>query len=356
MMNDTFLSEPINRQIEYAKKNSRFYSYLPEHPVLSSEEFRTIPEISCKDLLVHGAEMLCVSPSRIRRLVDLTTSGTTGIPKRMYFTDSDLDATVRFFCKGMNALMNSDETAVVFMPDGHPDGMTDLLSRGIISFGGRTIVYGAIHDYNDAAELVRHYDPSILVGFPVQMRRLLLTHPEIHPKRVLISADYCADSLIRSVERSTCVEVYTHYGMTETCYGGAVETPARAGMISREDLYIELNPKNEVLITTMGREAIPLIRYNTGDLGVMNDAGNLTKILGRRSDLAQPVSITELDELLFEGNEIIDYTALFHDNELSVVVMGDDDLCRRRLRQRYSDFKIAVRQTEDIPFTGKRTL
>ena len=68
-----------------------------------------------------------------------------------------------------------------------------------------------------------------------------------------------------------------HYGLTETCYGCALECPAHNGYHLRWlDVVVEIvdmdgdtvlppGEVGEVVLTTL-REAMPLIRYRTGDV------------------------------------------------------------------------------------------
>ncbi len=80
-----------------------------------------------------------------------------------------------------------------------------------------------------------------------------------------------------AMEASWGCRVLDHWGMTETCFGGGVECLSRCGYHLRElDLFIEiLSPLTgmpvpegelgEIVVTTLRREAMPLIRYRTGD-------------------------------------------------------------------------------------------
>ena len=83
------------------------------------------------------------------------------------------------------------------MPGNAPDGLCDLLSRGLKCFNAEPKVYGIIHDYDDAANICEK-NSAVFVGIPIQMRRLALLHPELRPKRVLLSADYCAPAVINT--------------------------------------------------------------------------------------------------------------------------------------------------------------
>ena len=83
--------------------------------------------------------------------------------------------------------------------------------------------------------------------------------------------------------------VYEHYGLTESGLGCAVETPLGQGMRCREDILLEVE-QGQILLTTLQREALPLIRYQTGDLGELLPNGNLKKSAGKsRSPRAAPL-------------------------------------------------------------------
>ena len=72
--------------------------------------------------------------------------------------------------------------------------------------------------------------------------------------------------------------MFTHYGMTETGFGGGVECDALDGYHLREgDIFFEVvdhetgqpcpeGAIGEVVITTLTRQGMPLIRYMTGDI------------------------------------------------------------------------------------------
>ena len=122
-----------------------------------------------------------------------------------------------------------------------------------------------------------------LVGIPVQLLALA-RHPAAamlpagRLRSVLLSADYVPDAIVREISRVWGAAVFNHYGMTETGLGGGVECAHRCGCHLREaDLYFEvIDPESgtllldgepgELVVTTLTRKGMPLIRYRTGDL------------------------------------------------------------------------------------------
>lgn len=350
------LLEKLNRQIAYARENSRFYQYLPTK-VNSMEDFRRIPTIGASAITRNGKQLLCCPPNRVRRMVSMQTSGTTAAPKRLAFTEADLQRTVDFFCWGMHTLCDAGDRVGIFMPGSQPDGLCDLLSRGLRQFGAEPVVHGIITDFEAAAQRCRQKEWAVFVGIPVQMRRLALTAPDLRVKRVLLSADYISPAVKRTLERVWNCEVYEHFGMTETGLGCAVETPARQGMVCREDVYLEVE-NGEILLTTLQREAMPLIRYRTGDLGQLLPNGNLGAVFGRMSEASNKICITTLDDVLYKLDTVLDYRAVQRGNRLHLTVLGDAAQAVLAAEAIFPQMRItaSTASEEDMKFTGKRKL
>ncbi len=345
----------LNRQIAYARANAPFYRYLPVQPLQSLDELARLPLTSARDIALHGRYMLCCSPASVRRMVTMRTSGTTGAPKRLAFTDADLEDTVGFFCRGMNLLCSAGDTVGIFMPGHNPDGLCDLLSRGIERFGGIPAVFGPIADYIAAAAFCRQRRPRVLVGVPAQMRRLALTAPDLRPARVLVSADYAAPAVIETLERVWGCEALVHFGMTESGLGCAVETPARDGMHIRGGILLETLPDGELVLTTLRREGMPLIRYRTGDAASLLPNGNLGAVYGRMDELRSPVSAPALDRILFAQDAVLDYSAALCENRLTVRAAGGGvrpKLLQDKLAAAFPGFSVEVLRDKTVCSNG----
>ena len=100
---------------------------------------------------------------------------------------------------------------------------------------------------------------------------------------MLLSSDHVAESLARSLAVAWGAEVFRHWGMTETGYGGAVDCDFHCGCHLREDeLLVEVvDPEigapapagavGEIVVSTLRRRGAPLLRYRTGDLARLID-------------------------------------------------------------------------------------
>ena len=257
-------------------EHSRFYRHLYDGYDL--EDPLSLPLISSEDIVAAGTSIVCLSQSRIKRIVSMMTSGSTAAPKRIYFSEADLDLTIDFFANGMLLMTGPGERVMICMDGQTPDGLGDLLARGLQRDGVEPLVYGYLRDMEDAATYALAHQPHCLVGVPQQVLALAELCPQLRPLTVLLSADNVPDDLRQRIEQLWQTEVFSHWGMRETGLGGAVECPAHDGHhIRHADLLVEIidpisgrrlpdGEWGEIVISTLTREAMPLLRYRTGDI------------------------------------------------------------------------------------------
>lgn len=253
--------------------------------VRDEESLRRLPFTTPDDLYDYKA-FLCVPQGDVQRIVTLQTSGSTSSPKRLAFSENDLARTVSFFSAGMAQLVHPGQTLMVLLPGARcPDGVTDLL-RQALTPSGVHVVAGSPETTADSLQAdLQRWHPHCLVAAPHQLSLLLSSIRVDADFRVLAqcingiqsSGDILNPSVRDGLEQELDCRVLDHYGMTETCFGGGVQCMARNGYHLRElDLFLEiLDPATghpvppgetgEIILTTLNREAMPLIRYRTGD-------------------------------------------------------------------------------------------
>ncbi len=310
------------------------------------KDIEALPFTGSVDIISHGKDMLCVSPRDVARVVSLSTSGTSGAAKRLYFTEGDLERTVRFFAEGMSLMCRSGDRTAVIMPVSAESGLTSLLCEGLRRIGSEARVIPP-NDYASTADALRGFKPDVIVASPAYLRRIALSLVDIRPHSVLLSADYCSAAVRDTIARAWGCRVFTHYGLAETGLGCAVQCPSLDAMHIRSDeVYIEIidpatgrvlpaGERGEIVFSTLRREAMPLIRYRTGDLGALapcrcgSSAPALAGVYGRVAEAECSPSLYELDEALFACDGILDFTAERSADGVSVTVDGDCDAARR---------------------------
>ena len=286
-----------------------------------------LPFTTGQDVKNNSMRMLCVPLADVERIATIQTSGTTGASKRIYFTQHDLERTVDFFSTGMIDVLNGADNCMIFMSGTTENSIARLLQTGLANAKISAEIHGNIKDVHKAYLSARGFE--CYVGIPGEMLYLCRTYPNLRPKSVLLSADYIPKSLASSIESTWKCPVFYHYGMTETCYGFAVQCSDREGMHIRSGEFIveiidpdsdaQLPPGSdgEIVISTLENEALPLIRYRTGDIGRLEDSpcGCLAKlpslavVRGRRDNLKNKINIHMLDELVYAFPTVKNYTA-----------------------------------------------
>ena len=251
------------------------------------QAFRRLPFVTSRQLRERELDFLCVGPGEISRIVTLDTGGSTGSPKRIYFTPEDQQLTVDYFQNGMRLLVNAGDCVLILMPARAPGSIGKLLARGLENFGARAVDYGLPSGEGGEArrllELIQRKRVTAVAALPTHMRLLAetaLALPEKERPRlrcVLLSAEYVPEDLGTILKGAFGCRVYEHYGMTEMGLGCAVSCGEGAGYHIREaDLYIEIvDPETgrviqderpgEIVFTTLNRRGMPFIRYRTGD-------------------------------------------------------------------------------------------
>ena len=245
-----------------------------------------LPRMDAGHLEAPG--LLTVSQDEVARVVTLPSSGSSGPPKRLHFSEADLERTLDFFAVGMSTLCGPGAVVLVLLPGRREHGVADLLRRALPRIGAQAVLPpqqegspACAWNAGGLAELLAQHAATCLVAAPTQLRALL-EHPQARMacrrvQTVLASGEPLPEDLRQAVQRAFGCRVFDHWGMTETGYGGGVECAAASGYHLREaDLLVEVaHPETgqplppgetgEVLISTLGPRALPLLRYKTGD-------------------------------------------------------------------------------------------
>ncbi len=327
----------VQATVARARSRSRFYGrQLADAPEIESlADLARLPFTTADDVRADPLAFVCVSQDEIRRVVTLDSSGTTGAPKRLYFTKADQELTIDFFAAGMSTFTQPGDRVLILLPGETPGSVGDLLALGLQRIGAVPIKHGPVRDPALTREVAVREAATVMVGVPTHLLRLARTaqpgdpRPPVHS--VLLSTDHVPQAIASALEAAWGSAVYNHYGMTEMGLGGGVDCEARRGYHLREaDLFFEVVDPNtgaalepgavgEVVFTTLTREGMPLIRYRTGDLGrwietpcscgtSLRTLAHITTRLNGPMDLgghwlAQP----DLDEALFALDGVLNF-------------------------------------------------
>ena len=277
--------EMLRGTLEYVKRNSPFYrrhlSAFSPDMLQSLQDLTHWPLTTSDDLRRDPLAFLCVSQSAVERVVTLPTRSAAETPKRLFFSAADLELAVDFFHHGFSTGVVPQGRMLVMMPCRTPYSVGDLLSRGLERLPAHPVRYGPMDSPEAVMETVRRESIDCLVGAPTEVAAVAQYANASgfgsgRLRSIWLGTQNTRRSLADEIERSWGSPVFQHYGAAEMCPGGGVQCAARDGFHLREaDLYIEIvDPVTarpladggfgEVVVTTLTREAMPLIRYRTG--------------------------------------------------------------------------------------------
>lgn len=215
-----------------------------------------------------------------------TSSGTTGKPKALFFTKKDLDV-----------LSNNFARCLTMVGCTKNDVLQNMMTYGLFT-GAFMSHYGAekvgmlaipagpgnserqLMLMQDFGTTVAHMTPSYALYFANFVEKKGLNPAkDINLRIVLVGAEAYTEETRARIESAYGADVFNCYGLSEMGGPGVgFECPAKNGVHLWEDTYlIEIIDRNtlepvkpgetgELVITSINRDAMPILRYRTGDL------------------------------------------------------------------------------------------
>jgi len=365
-----YQAHKLQQVLERARHASPFYRVLLRRfdsaPVTTLDDFARVPFTTAEDIRQQGLQFLCVSQSEISRVKTLESSGTTGPVKRMHFTPDDQELTVDFFHHGMSTLVEAGDRVLILLPGERDGSVGDLLGKALIRLGAEPVPHGVVRSLSGTIEVMEQTGVNSLVGIPIQALALAryadtVQGKQLRLKSALLSTDYVPQAVVRELRKLWSCDVFEHYGMSEMGLGGGVDCKAHAGYHLREgDLYFEIidpetgeilpeGERGEIVVTTLTRRGMPLIRYRTGDFSrLLPDPCPCGTLLRRMAPVAarqgnrvilrggKSFTLGDLDEAVFAVDRVVDYRAAVDSRsstamlELGVTVIGRTDAAMKK--------------------------
>lgn len=249
------------------------------------EDIRRLPLTTKTDLRnQYPYGLLCVEREKLVRLH--VSSGTTGQATAVFYSRHDVDHWADLMARCM------------YMTGARPgDTFQNLTGYGLFT-GGLGFHYGSERlglltipsgagNSKRQIQLMQDFSTTVFHIIPSYALRLMdiMTEMGMDPKRDLslriayLGAEPYSEEVRRRVEDFYGIDVYNSYGLSEMNGPGvAFECPYKCGMHIWEDAYFVeiIDPETlepvpdgtlgELVLTTLNREAMPIIRYRSKDL------------------------------------------------------------------------------------------
>jgi len=358
-----YQEEQLQELLKYVNKNSKFYSDLfKENNIIFSDiktldDLQKLPFTTKDDLYEQNDDFICVDR---RKIVDyITTSGTLGDPVTFAMTDADLER------------LAYNEYISFKCSDGNSDDIYQLMvtldrrfMAGLAYFLGiKKMGAGMVRVGNGMIELqwdtIRRIQPNALIAVPSFILKLIeyaeangIDYKNSSIKKAICigeslrNSDFTLNTLGQRIKDKWDIKLYSTYASTEMGAAFAECGNGIGGHHRPELLIVEFvdeynNPvkegePGELVVTTLGVEGMPLIRFKTGDVvehftepcSCGRNSMRLGPVIGRKNEMIKYKGTTLYPPALYDILNDMEYVENYI-IEVSTNQIGTDDILIR---------------------------
>lgn len=283
----------VERAVRYAEAGSPYYYKLfKEHSIQhntvgSFADFEAIPFTTKKDLQLHNEEFLCVDRKDVADYC--STSGTLGNPVHILLTDNDLERLAHNEYNGFRMAGITSDSCIQ---------LTTTIDRQFMAglayvLGARKLGAGLIRNGSGAPGLqldsIHRFQPDVLIAVPsfvVKLTEYAASNSfdlqSSSVRKIICIGENIRDehhnlnALGSRIYEAWPVQLISTYASTEmqTCFTEC--SIGNGGHLQSHLVYPEVvddsgkrvpdGTYGELVITTLGVQGMPLLRYKTGDV------------------------------------------------------------------------------------------
>ncbi|MGW1928542.1 phenylacetate--CoA ligase PaaK [Streptomyces sp. NPDC001919] len=307
--------ERLRATLRHAYENVDFYRRSFDAAGVTPEDCRTLADLARfpftakTDLRDHYPfGMFAVDQSRIRRIH--ASSGTTGRPTVVGYTDGDLDLWADVVARSLRAA-GARPGHKVHVAYGY-----GLFTGGLgAHYGaerlGCTVIPASGGMTARQVQLIQDFRPEIIMVTPSYMLTLLdeFERQGVDPRSTslkvgVFGAEPWTEAMRKEIEEAFAIDAVDIYGLSEVIGPGVAQecVETKDGLHIWEDhFYPEIvdpftgevlpdGAEGELVFTSLTKEAMPIVRYRTRDLtrllpGTARVFRRMEKITGRSDDM-----------------------------------------------------------------------
>lgn len=391
--------QKLQETLAYVNAHSPYYQRLFANRNIDISQIKTLEDLALlpvttkEDLQQNNDDFMCVP---VTKIVDFaTTSGTLGEPVTFGMTDADLERlayneAISFDCAGIR------EGDIVQL-------MTTIDRRfmaGLAYFLGlRKMKVGVIRVGAGIPELqwdsIKKYKPTYLITVPSFLLKLI-EYAENHGidynqsgikgaiciGEPLRNPDFSPNVLAKKITEKWNIRLFSTYASTEMSTAFTECEHFNGGHHHPELIIVEVLDENnepvkngqwgELAFTTLGIEAMPLVRFKTGDIVQLHDepcaCGRYTlrvgPVIGRKQQMIKYKGTTlyppAMNDVLNDFDNIQNHIIEIYTNDLGtdeiVIKLAVKEESEAFLSEIKDHFRAKLRVTPKIIFTSNAIL
>jgi phenylacetate-CoA ligase len=285
--------EKLQETISYVARYSPYYRRLFQAEGIDPVSIRNLDDLSKlpfttkDDIQKYNKDFYCVEPEKIIDYV--TTSGTMGEPVTVILTDKDLDRLALNECESLRCTGGSPADIYQLMTT-----LDKRFMAGLAYFMGvRKLGAGVVRVGSGIPELqwdtIQRIRPSVLVTVPSFLIKMLEyakikgIDPALSSVRTAVcigepirNPDFTLNTLGKLIQDNWDIQLYSTYASTEMATAFTECEAGQGGhqqmdlvlveIIGTDNQAVKPGDTGELVITTLGLEGMPLVRFRTGDM------------------------------------------------------------------------------------------
>lgn len=366
----------FRKLMRYADENSIYYhkvmadNKLTPDSFVEFEDLVKFPLTEPSSLAEEPFHFLCVSQSKVMRA--FSTSGTSGLKKRLFYTQSDVLNIVDAISAALKTVgLREKETLQIMFP-----AVTawdpSLMLEGACKVAGLNAVICSSIDIDVQVETMRKNETRMMIGLTSFIYRITMLARDKYDlrslgiKAIICSSEPLSEAMRRELESAWGCKALIQYGMTEMGLATTIECSVQDGIhVDEGDYLVEcVDPvtgehlpdrkEGELIWTSLNMKGSPLLRYRSYDLSCcisppcpcgFKTIGKIGKPKGRIDDttkfgFGEKVYPYLFDEAIGSVHGVISHQVVidrpaFRDRlTVNVEFNGDQDEARKQLQEK----------------------
>jgi len=347
----------LKQHLMHCQKNSPYYRRVFKNRYnlsgINVDNLSTLGLTDKSDLEKYNDDFLAIETQKVVEIV--LSSGTTGIPTKIAYSEGDLKRLAYNEEQSFTACGFTNQDTVLLTCTLDRCFIAGLAYYSGIRALGATAVRNGLNSLESHLELIKRLKPTAMVGVPSFLRRLglYLNQNGYSARKSGIKKIVCIGEPLRDkelkflkvgqdLEKIWQAKAYSTYSTTEIV-STFCECTAQAGGHLHPDLaVVEIVDSNgrslpygqigEVVVTPLRIEAMPLVRFKTGDVGFLIETPcacgrkslRLGPILGRKKQMMKVQGTTFYPQAIYSCLEQIKGITEYYISVSSSSLLSDD--------------------------------
>ena len=314
-----YQEDQVKKFIAFAVSNVPYYQKLFSQHNLSINDIKSIEDVALlpildKETFRQYSQQMVAGPFREKKslIVEVHTSGTTGKGLHLIVSKEawQREYAFRYLHLSWAGIYPGMRMAIIA---GHPVINPHQFKPPFwtIDYYNNTIYFSSQHFFKKTLPMyikrLKSFSPELIRGYPSSVHILAeatmeMGEKDIRPKAVFMNSETLLDYQRRDIEQAFSCKVYNWYGNAEQvaniveCEKGKLHVKSEHSLVEflkQDGSPAKQGELGEMICTSFGNYAMPLIRYRIGDLAELShhpcDCGRggqiVERIIGRVEDI-----------------------------------------------------------------------